>query len=375
VSYDIEVFTADLPCLRESDSEALFGKGWQIALDGPHEVEPEDIPEEVSSCLPGLSYLVRLHLEPGSAPKTARQLVIRTARKIAREANGVLFDQQTDAIETPRGVKRFVAPPPASKKHLPVSLGWHFLDTELFRRKGFEKLLSVMTQLFPEALPRRYGHWEPPQHKLKVEGISHFTEFTEAAGFNIVWYPYKPVQDVGLGIPEPVGPHPLGFRTGHLKITISGSVFLEPRWRVQMSRFFLRVCSILLPFYGEIRLGSALPQSWWWNGVPKPRGRVTVIGPPYTDLWPEFIASGVTTDEGLCLIDELGAGTSFSGSNAPEVPESIAEPEFPSVRFDPKTGDILSYTIGGVSDKYPAVWPFDGPTKSRLRFKPSHKDT
>jgi hypothetical protein len=99
MSYDVEVFSIEKPLAAASEE----GRGWQIAVDGPLNVEPEDIPAQVRTLLPGLRFLTQFYLE-GNASSAAQKKLLSMARGLARSARGVVVDQQQGIVETPRGL-------------------------------------------------------------------------------------------------------------------------------------------------------------------------------------------------------------------------------------------------------------------------------
>jgi len=372
MSYDIEVYTVTCPEFSgspfdqvddpsASETRRISGKDWQVVIHGPDRVEDEDLSDEVSRAVPGLQYLTMIHVEPTSAPKRAYSLASQAARSLARRACGVIVDQQTGTISASSGVKRFAGASRDTDTGT-VALGWLFLDVEQFRREGFVQLLDLMEARLPELLPRRYGAYEPPQYQWEEQGRSHFVRFMEESRYDAVWYPHKPAGYVGLGVPFPPGPERRGFRAAYLHAHFSDRVLSQAGWDRQLLRFFLRASSVLRPFYAEIRLGSVLPKSWWWNGIPVVRGLCTLIGPPYVELWPEFAGIAERTPDGLPFVDSFSVDSRTPRDALPGVPQSIAQPPDKTVEIDSTTGEVLSWTWHATATQYPPVWPFDGPT-------------
>ena|SRR5215472_7301141 len=96
---------------------------------------------------------------------------------------------------------------------------WWFLENPLLVSEGRERLLALFERLLPEALPRRYGLYEPPQHIYAETGKVHLLRFMEESIHDfVVWYPHRPVVGLYLGHPQPVGASKLGFRTNRLEI-------------------------------------------------------------------------------------------------------------------------------------------------------------
>ena len=188
MSYDIEVFSTEKPTAPASEE----GRDWQIAVDGPLNVEPEDIPAQVRALLPGLRFVTQFYLE-GNASSSAQKKLLTMARGVARSARGIVVDQQQGTVG--------------------LFSSWFVEDI------AFSEFLTDMLDLFqrtiPEVLPRRYGLWEPPQFKLATDGIGHLRDFlAKNLRDTVVWYCHKPCQYVFKSIPDRVGATPRGFRCG-----------------------------------------------------------------------------------------------------------------------------------------------------------------
>lgn len=345
MSYDIDVFSAEEPAAPAAQE----GRGWQIAVDGPLRVEPEDIPAQVRSLLPGIRFLTQFHLE-GDAPASARKTVATAARELARAARGVVVDQQAGTVETPRGVQRFEVARDWSGGDL-LQLSWFVQDVAPLISAVSTTVLDTVQRTLPEFLPRRYGLFEPPQHKLETDGLDHCRQFIEAhARDNMVWYCHKPGQHVFVSIPDRVGATPRGFRCGRLTLNVDGKAAGDPAWRTELTRLWLEVADLIHPFYAEIRREACPTTSWWWNGIPAGSPSAVLIGEPYVELWPDFAASARTSPSGLRYVEqfvEKGAG------GVPSPPPRIARPADPAKQT---LVDLMAAPI-----RYPDVWPFEGP--------------
>src|SRR5262245_23464200 len=182
------------------------GHDWQIAAGHSNRVAPEDIPDEVAKLLPGISFLTEISLSPITAGANARRLIDRIAMKLAKKAHGVIFDPQTDRVTTARGVTRLTSLGSRESASV-IALSWWFVSGPLIER-NVSGLLSALESCLPEALPKRYGSYEPPQHVFDEMGRDHFVSFFRNTGDglgSVVWYPYPPVADVSVSIPPYVG--------------------------------------------------------------------------------------------------------------------------------------------------------------------------
>ncbi|MEH7126557.1 hypothetical protein V7127_25540 [Bacillus sp. JJ1773] len=325
----------------ENDGIIFNGGSWQIMISNPHEVMAEDIPEEVFGELPGISYFTELILEPIGAPKRAFQILKKISKILAQSSHGVIFDEQEGTISSPSGVKRLenvlVKEDPSF-----LQMTWWFIDDNTFKKTGFEALLNLIESTMPEAMPRRYGLYEPPQFKISDKGKEHFIEFISASLHEgVVWYPSKPFTDVHIGIPDKVGPTREGFRSCYISIDFLEEVMVQPGWPLEIKRFWLKTSELLNSFYGEVRRGWSPVSAWWWRGLPKKLGNAAILGKPYIDLWPDFVNKAKQTENGLFYIENIKQDYQDLHSIITEIPEDIVQPKN--------------------KQKHSRNWPFEGP--------------
>jgi hypothetical protein len=363
MSYDLEIWTAREPAIpaalptpckwaRQDGIWVHSGNGWQLVVDDPIGLDAEDVPEQVGSVLPGLAYLTRIALEPGDGPKTAHQLLMRSAKSLAKTSHGVFYDPQEDSVALGSGVKKFAAPGKQEQVKT-LSLSWWFGPDALATKAGFEDLVKLLRRYLPEALPRRYGTFEPPQYRLAETGDAHLVEFLETEGraFMPVIFPHRPVTGFVIHLPEQYGQSPgwEGFRANTISINLLAAALQQPGWERQIQSFWRRVSDLLQPFYGDVRfLVGVRPhpiRAWFWRGFPSTDGVAAVVGPPYIDLWPPFASAR-----------KPGDSLAYFG------PETWVEA---SDVFEPLGGvpaELINPNDNYWSLKrYPSRWPFDLP--------------
>jgi len=340
----------------------LEGRGWQIVCSIAV-CEEEDVPEEVHCGLPGIAHLVEFNLEPVSAPSIARKRLDRAANALARDSHGLVEDPQSETVLTPRGVERYVSQKRPERFSL-LTFGWWFLGGPLFTEHGVQDLLLLIRRHFKEALPRRYGLYEPPQFKLEDEGLEHLVTFlTGHLDDGPVLYAHRPVAGVSFACTqESEHPH-FGFRCSRIEIEVEASVLVQPGWESALRRFWHVVVFHLRPFYAEVRtLDGFLPmgatygsdmhtavhpiRSWFWRGVPAELGHALALGTPYVDLWPDAARIGKVID-GFLFLDSDDWQTQ---SLHIEPPSSIRQAWMPGK-------DSAHYSDW--KNEYPPVWPFD----------------
>ena len=377
MSYDLQVWSSARPALPGSLPQAgdwqLNGetwyhrrRAWQVCLSPASRVLPEDVPEPVSLTLPGVAWLTELNLAPFDAAAPARRFLDRAALAIAKAAHGVVVDPQTDTLTTPKGVKRWVSPG-ADEAATVLNLSWWFAEGPLADGTGFGELVDVLGRVLPDALPRRYGLYEPPQHVYATTGRDHFLDFlaTHARGIGTVWYARAPIANLNLGLPDRIGGSPKGFRSGHLEIEVDKEALRQPGWPLALSEAWRRIGQVVRPFYGDVRTlggyrrsrgrywgGFATQQhpvcSWWWEGIPLGPAHAVVVGEPYLSLWPAF-AKVAEREHGLAHVstgDWLTDEDALRHVGAPPAGIAQVTPEHRALRSPPT---------------YPPVWPFEEP--------------
>jgi hypothetical protein len=378
MSYHIQIWSIKRPDMKNSlpksaswkkrgDCWALERRNWQIICGLPDRVLLEDIPQQVSSSMPGIEYFTEFVLEPISAPESAKMELLRVAGGVAKACHGVLFDRQTGELITPRGVKRFV-PEARSERFALLELGWWFLNDTIFKPEGVDGFLDICMTLLPEILPRRYGLYEPPQYQLADEGCEHLSAFLlDHLDNSPVLYPNRPILGLSFACSREKQHPRLGFRCNRISVECEASVMEQPGWQEGLRRFWHRMCDHLSPFFSEVRTlndyvrmgatyGSDMKtevhpiRSWFWRGIPRELGHAVAIGAPYIDLWPNAQSEGQPRGN-LFVMD---AGPWVAGNNLTiEVPDGIRQkwtPEYTNVG--------VGWSINWVTE-YPQMWPFE----------------
>jgi hypothetical protein len=321
VSYDLQVWTTYAPQLpialpdaarwqEQSGVWIQMRSQWQVVVGPVHRIEPEDVPQSVSALLPGIGHMVELNLEPAAAPQVARALLKRVAKALACAGHGVVVDPQTDTLTTPTGVRRYVAPP-RSATVTALKLSWFSVDARFASRDGLDRVVACFERSVHEALPVRYGEYEPPSFRYSETGRQHLIDFLaneylapRSLGF-AVWYPKRPVLDVGVSIG--VGKTPAGWRCHRLTLTLEASVLDQAGWPTALQELWRRLAQTIHAFYADVRIlrryrvGAATMAEFldaerhpvrgpFWAGIPRERACAVALGQPYLSLWPEFDA-------------------------------------------------------------------------------------
>jgi hypothetical protein len=376
MSYDLQVWSTrpvDAPAMLpvpedwsvQGESWIHERRGWQVNIGQSVKVLPEDLPAGIERTLPGIGYLTELNLSPISAPEPARKFLSRAAAAIAKATHGVIFDPQTDQLILPSGIKRF-SPAGASENASVLAMSWWFVEGPVADGE-FGPLLDVLEATLPEALPRRYGSFEPPQHVYSETGRDHFIRFLadNLRGQIVVWYPSAPVTNVHLGLPENIGASKRGFRSARFALDVDVAALHQPGWPAALKRLWIDLSRVLRPFYGDVRTLAGYRRNrgrywvtratqhhpviaWWWCGLPPGPAQAIVLGPPYRKLWTDFEKVAVEQD-GLALVsteDWTSGASAFDRTGTPPQAARIVH-----------TGALTEV----VPREYPTDWPFGPP--------------
>jgi hypothetical protein len=365
MSYDINIWSvSSIGAVREALKRNGFaegtgggfyleGGGWQIAAY-VHPVEDEDVPDEVMAQLAGIDVSIQMSLEPGSAPPSAHTRLRKIARLISRQTTGVIEDGQEGSYELATGVKKYLKPEREKRQRFSIlKLSWWFESDLLATRERLYDFIGLLSRYLPEALPRRYGLFEPPQFTFKETGKDHFVDFLAAHRHGVVCYPSKPVWGIYFGLNPKSGFTNNGMRRkykcSYLDISIDAVVLEQEHWQRHLNKTWKVISQALRPFYGDVRIlknyiGGRATYSvdattqqhpvkvWWWRGVPSRPAQAVVIGAPYLRIWDDLPTAGVDED-GLYFISARKWSDEETVESMLKVPKALAQPESPKAIF------------------------------------------
>jgi hypothetical protein len=356
---------------RHGDARSISGKGWVLHAGPSDRVLPEDIPEEVMAALPGIEHVAHLSLEPINAPKAGALLLRKAAAAIAKAGHGVILDPQQDSLQLASGAKRYVSAKPTTARVSQLELSWFFDHARLLEPASIVRLLDTLSNHLPEALPRRYGTHQPPQHELEKTGRDHLVDFlaTHFPTF-VVWYAHRPVRHVFVSLDAECGWQRRGYRCNRLSLQLDSDALDQPGWQLALERLWRRLSLELEPFYSEVRtLGGYLQygarlgidgeteisptSSGSWRGIPPRLGHGAALGPRYRELWPKFVEHADLSGD-LAFVATPDWRTKDDAADlVGGVPRELALSFMPLMVTLPGGGRTSSYPDG-----YPALFPF-----------------
>jgi hypothetical protein len=230
---------------------------YTFTLGLPVGVEAEDVPEEVTAVLLEPSYLYELMVEGSSA--TEKPHAVRFARRLAQASAGVVLDPQTEQVWA-RGKLR--AMPPVQRGTIAlVDVTW-YVPPDGTGAAAARAWLDLARRHLPEALPRRFGPYEPLSMKLDVDGPDAFVESVATETMFLSYKASAPCIDGNLagGAGRPgVHSHQLSVHRDALE---------DPRWRAALQRLFVdfAVATEAVFASAEVRRGVGWSGRSTWFG-------------------------------------------------------------------------------------------------------------
>jgi len=347
VSYDLAVYTSRSVSTEELGELAVQGTGLQVdvegdrsftvargvrrrysfTVDGPDAVEIDDVPSQVAAVVLGARYLYSVVVE-GSAESEIPHAV-RFARRLAQAADGAVLDQQADEVWT-RSRSRRVPKPAREERVATVDLAWYGLYEEL-TSDAASLFVDAARRVFPEALPRRFGEYEPLQGKWSDVGPEGFID----AWFEATSLLFITGSGPCIGGHLSAGPNAeFPDRFWSMSLQLLADPLREPAWDESLRALFVQLADQLPAFYasaevtsGHIWSGRSLwsdADTEWridpvryregWTGLPPRPTWWSWLGEPFAEYYSRLPEERTTPTKG---------GVLYSAAEAPSGPSGL----------------------------------------------------
>ena len=226
-----------------------------FTIDGPFRLDAEDVPVPVAGVVLSSQWLYQIHVE-GSSPAAAPH-ASRFAKKLAAEMKGAVHDLQTDEVWPKKSLRTPASPDKGTPTEV-VEMAWYYIIDEA--PADLPAVYCHLAQKFlPEALPRRFGTYEPFAGKFDRDGVSGFSQMASDEAKHMLLFEGK--YPVGLG-------HILGGRfndrgnVSKTQLRIDRGVLEDPRWQDGVKRFFVEFSKASHSFYAA----AEVLRGFEWNG-------------------------------------------------------------------------------------------------------------
>jgi hypothetical protein len=266
---------------------------------GPLHVEEEDLDDELAAMLLAPRWLYQINYS-ASLPERSVKRIEAVAKYIAKVGDGAVQDPQLGKIIWPRArPKRFV-----QKRDEPIG---PMLELAFFLPacgSGSELMrayIKCCRRFLPEALPTRYGTYEPMQHRLGEEGSDEpLLDFAEAEshveyGGSFFWKSKRPFSDGSVFFGDRrIGSYQISYsqdpdrhRIRPMTLIIA-DVSAAPaqrskQWADAICNFFVAVSRATCAFHASASISERVWRGPSWIGIPETPTWLSWYGGPYRD--------------------------------------------------------------------------------------------
>jgi hypothetical protein len=286
--------------------------GYICEVWGPDPAEPEDFDEELAAACLAPNWMLQVS-SPYSVPKANLAHARSLARYIAERTDGAAYDPQEERLLWPRGKKSRTPSRTTEQATSMLTLEWFVAPSRW--QNAVASLVPLLAPRCPEALPTRYGSWEPPPHRFDRAEPDPFVDFVarseDGDGF---WYASKPSFGGSFIAPhadEHAKPADERFRIGKLEISFDGNLIAaDEKWREGIVELFVRGAETFRAFFAAAQVesgwtvsrnnrpwatGSVVQESEHflrgrlWQGLPPVPIWLSFYGHPYRELVAEAV--------------------------------------------------------------------------------------
>lgn len=220
---------------------------YSFTIDGPDRVEADDVPADVADAVLGSQYLYSVMVE-GSA-ESEIPYAVRFARRLAQALDGAVVDRQTDEVWS-RSKSRIVQKPQRESRVAAVEVDWYCLREDLHPDPSL-LLLAAAARNLPEALPRRFGEYEPLQGRYADSGGDGFAAAWAGATSLLFFSGAGPC--VGGHLSAGPGAR-FADRFWSMSLTFLADALNDPGWRDAFRRIFASLADSLPAFYATAQM-------------------------------------------------------------------------------------------------------------------------
>ncbi|WP_229230742.1 hypothetical protein [Sinomonas cyclohexanicum] len=216
---------------------------YSFTVEGPFEVEADDVPEEVAAAVPGARTMFQVLVEGTAVAEIPH--AVRFARKLAKACFGAVLDEQTSEVwPQPK------EPAPASEFRVyprvdAVEFAWYCLADEMPQDLP-RRYLRLAEAHLPEALPVRYGTYTPLQGNFARDGEEGFkSAWVQAVGSDLAMDTAPPVSWASL---RPIREQRIGD-VRDMRMTITREALEHASLRSRVKQFFIQFAIEIRAFH------------------------------------------------------------------------------------------------------------------------------
>lgn len=251
-----------------------------FTIDGPHVVEIEDLPDALAGGVLAPRFLLEISA-PAAATAADHSVAMGLAKQLAERFHGAVYDPQAGELVWPRGRKRAYTASSEEARIRVVELSWYVEGGESADELPAQ-LLQGLRVACPEALPRRYGDYEPLQHKMEPGREDEFIGFwrnlaAHELGRMLFWKAQSPCFGGTASFPDKRDKYPSGKPVGipgtknctEISLNFDGrALHGDERWCTAVVGLFSSIAKRLGAFYAaaHVQRNVIAKRSLWYDG-------------------------------------------------------------------------------------------------------------
>ncbi|MHA7306019.1 hypothetical protein ACX80E_12365 [Arthrobacter sp. TMN-49] len=267
-----------------SDADSLMvvrgaRRAYCFTIDGPFGVEPEDVPEDVTASIIGAKMVYQVLVE--GSEEVSIPHAVKFARKLAKATSGAFLDEQSGDVWPKAKGSRVARPGEAGRATELVTVNFYTLTDDLPEDLP-DSYISLARKYLPEALPRRFGTYEPHQGKLERDGDQAFTDVWREGQSGILFFTCEyPIAWGSMDGPQ--RDKPVGQTTFYL----DGAALSDPGWLDALRRFFVAFALKSKSFFASVEV--LRNYEWVSRTYERLSGAEDDIWPIHVGEWKGFV--------------------------------------------------------------------------------------
>ncbi|WP_159697754.1 hypothetical protein [Arthrobacter sp. 18067] len=269
MSYDLTVYCPDSPTIdkvallvgntrglhvdpeNSDESGVLVLRGvkraYSFTVDGPVALEPEDLPDEVSGVLPDANTMFQVLVEGTVESEIIHG--VRFAKKLAKSCHGVTVDEQTGEVWPKPRVVKPVVPKVSPYKDL-IHFSWYALADEMPADLP-ERYVRLAKECLPEALPVRFGDYEPYQGDFVRDGVEGLMrQWKDSPPLSMIVTADLPIKHFSM---EYLTQGTTGD-SRHVGMSMAREALEDDELRARTKEFFIRLASEMGAFHAYVEV-------------------------------------------------------------------------------------------------------------------------
>lgn len=278
-------YTAFFRAKPKSLPVSASGAGWVVNIEAAIRIEAEDLLPGLRAMIGRRLWQVDLHLEGESSDASLARLAEVVASLLATD--GVVYDPQREMLRDRDGERQIVQLADLADSDKGFSLNILFNQADKVTPERMSALLTILEEELPEALPHRYGDFEPPPFRWDQGGKAAFIARWDRQNAPY-WIGMTPASYVFTGFDYKVTTRRPMFRAGRIDFQFRSKLASDPAKMLAVLRVAEQFASELDAFYVALIPGSDIHGPFWKGLIPTEH-LLLILGRPLLDLWPEFV--------------------------------------------------------------------------------------